>query len=809
LTAASAATRFGCRFLVAFALVALCPCEALATVVALHVHAAAPARPVPDLTPVSLSAGTAGPVADPLAANGFTSPSCSTASLYTQLSATAQRDCEVSGVDVAPVPLSNYAFDTNVDSGLGASFGDDVDSIVQDLLVTPVWTAVVWLVHVAVVALEWCYTIDLLAPKMLNAVVNALNNAERIFTQPWLGLALACAGIAFAWNGLIRRRVAETLGQALLMSAMIALGLWIIADPVGTVGAVSQLSDEAALGTIAATTTGDASHPVGSLDDALGGVFDSAITGPWCYLEFGDVDWCREPSQLDPQLERTGHALEQLYGAGATCHGPTPGLVECLPSGSAEQRTYAGTALALSAARTNGALFLALPANGLARNDLASQTSLPTLYGALCGSSDPTGCSGGTAPQAEFRTAEGTWPRAGGVLLIAIGAAGMLAMLGFIALRLLGAALAVLVYLLLAPLAVLAPAFGDSGRDTFRHWLTRLVGATLAKLVYSVMLGVTLLVVDLLTSVNGFGWWTQWLLISAFWWLAFEHRHRMLAFVVHERGEQASRLPLATRVRYGTQAVGSFKRAGRFFGHTAGASLSGAVDIWQQARGFPSEPGASPSPPPPPRARYRARANLAAQVERSLATVRATRFDSVAKAPALRDQLASLRARRERLTREEHVARGEGERGRRRAESLAMRRRAVDEQIARRNADLATIRRGRLLPRLADRRDQRRWSQQLDWAARSDPDDRRRPRDYSLLAGLAGLSPTDYERSSAAARRQARLEIDRQLAERRRWLGDARQSVWPRRRSALREGGGDTANIVLGRRARQFGSRAR
>jgi hypothetical protein len=757
-----------------------------------------------------MPAGTPGLVEDPLSANGFTSPSCTAGSLYAQLSATARTDCEVSGVAVAPVPLSNYAFDTNVQSGLGASFSDDVDSIVQDLLITPVWTAIVWLVHVVVVALEWCYTIDLLAPSMLNAIVSALNNTERIFTQPWLGLALALAGIAFAWNGLIRRRVAETLSQALLMSAMIALGLWIIADPVGTIGAVSQLSDQAALGTLAAATTGDASQPIGSLDDALGEVFDSAITGPWCYLEFGDVDWCRDQSDLDPQLKRTGHALEQLYRAGATCHGPTPGLVQCVPGGSAEQRTYAGTAIALSAARTNGALFLALPANGLARNDLASQTSLPTLYGTLCGGGNPSDCLGGTAPQAEFRTAEGTWPRAGGVLLIALGAAGMLAMLGFIALRLLGAALAVLVYLLLAPVAVLAPAFGDSGRDTFRHWLTRLIGAALAKLVYSVMLGVTLLVVDLLMSVNTFGWWTQWLLISAFWWLAFEHRHRMLSFVVHERGEQAGRLPLATRIRYGTQAIGSVRHASRFVGRTAVASLSVATDAWQQARDFPSEPGkAAPSSSlQPSRLRQEARAKLAGQVEHSLAPVRAARFDSRAESPALRDQLAALRDRRERLTREEHAARGQG--NRRRAESLATRRRVVEEQIALHGADLVAVRRGRLLPGLDARLEKRRRSQQLDRAARSQGGERGRPRDYGSLAGLAGLSPTDYGRSSASTRMQVRLEIDRQLAERGRWLDDTRGSFrlgWPR--SAHRDAGGDTANTVLRRRARQFGTRVR
>ena len=267
-----------------------------------------------------------------------------------QISVTARRDCEVSGVAVAPVPLSNYAFDTNISSGLDASFGDDIDTIVQELLLTPVWTALVWLIHVAVVALEWCYSIDLLAPSTLGPVSAALSGAERIFTTPWLGLALALASIAFVWHGVVRRRVTETLGQAALMAVMMSVGLWIIADPAGTVGALAQLADEAALGTVAVTAAGSPGQPVASLDDALGEVFDTAITGPWCYLEFGDVDWCRDPSQLDPRLEATALELERLYRAAATCHGAAPGLVQCAPGGSAQQRTFAGTVLALSAA---------------------------------------------------------------------------------------------------------------------------------------------------------------------------------------------------------------------------------------------------------------------------------------------------------------------------------------------------------------------------------------------------------------------------------------------------------------------------
>ena len=325
---------------------------------------------------MSLSTGTLGPVEDPLTANGFASPSCTTAQLFTQLDPAARRDCNISGDAVAPVPLSNYGLDTHIASGLDASFDEDLDSIIQGLLVTPVWTALVWLVHVVIVALEWCYSIDLLAPAIMGAVASAVGGAERIFTEPWLGLVLTLAGVGFAWNGLVRRRVAETLGQAALMLAMMAVGLWVIADPSGTVGSLSRLADQAALGTVSATATGSAAQPAGSLDGALGNVLDSTITAPWCFLEFGDVNWCRDPSQLDPSLVATAAKDSRLYAVGTTCGPSAPGLSQCVPSGSDQQRADASITLALSAARTNGALFLSLPAGGPSAQRLVKRNSV-------------------------------------------------------------------------------------------------------------------------------------------------------------------------------------------------------------------------------------------------------------------------------------------------------------------------------------------------------------------------------------------------------------------------------------------------
>ena len=103
--------------------------------------------------------------------------------------------------------------------------------------------------------------------------------------------------------------------------------------------------------------------------------------------------------------------------------------------------------------------------------------------------------------------------------------------MGFIAMRLLRqpAALFSLFYLLIAPGMVLAPALGDGGRALFRRWAGHLLGAVVSKLLFSFLLGVVLAVLGILASLHALGWWTQWLLMSAFWWGAYLRRHQALS----------------------------------------------------------------------------------------------------------------------------------------------------------------------------------------------------------------------------------------------------------------------------------------
>ena len=264
-------------------------------------------------------------------------------------------------------------------------------------------------------------------------------------------------------------------------------------------------------------------------------MFVAAIEVPWCYLEFGDVGWCREPSHLDPGLRAAALKIAAQQIAQLGCEPSSTVLAPCAPASAAQAAAVEHSSELLRSAQSNGALFLALPANGPARNSINQEGS---LLRTLCQSSEADSCRGPTAAQAEFRTPSGMLWRIGGVLAIAAGLLGMLLLLGFVAVRLLTAAVFSLLYLLLAPAMVLAPAFGDGGRSVFRRWAARL-------------LGVGRLQARLLVSAGhraggdrGPGGSPRARLVdavalmSAFWWGAYAHRNQVLGLAEGALGQQ-------------------------------------------------------------------------------------------------------------------------------------------------------------------------------------------------------------------------------------------------------------------------------
>lgn len=470
--------------------------------------------------------GAAPGASDPLVSNGLGSPLCRGVLGPGEMSALSAGHCETSGFVAAPAPTGDYGLDVHIDTGfLGLSQGT-VAAAVQDIVVAPIWMGVVWAVHALVVMLEWAFTIDLIDSAAAGGVGAALREMQAAITAPWLALVLAAAAVLAAYNGLIRRRVGDTVGKALITGAMMAGGLWVIADPAATVGALDAFANEASLGTLAVAARGSPATPGRTLGESMSSVYAFAVEGPWCYLEFGDVAWCRDTARLDPRLRVAGL---KIAAAELALIGCKPGLLApsgCAGAQSAQAQGLDRSARLLRGAQNNGDVFLALPANGPDRNSINQQGS---LLRTLCESSEATSCRGPTAAQAQFRTGGGTLPRLGGLLLIGAGVLGLLLLFGFIGLRLLAAALFSLLYLLLAPAMVLAPALGEAGRAAFRRWVAQLLGAVVSKLLFAFLLGVVLAVVGILSRLTALGWWTQWLLMSAFWWGAFSRRHQALS----------------------------------------------------------------------------------------------------------------------------------------------------------------------------------------------------------------------------------------------------------------------------------------
>jgi hypothetical protein len=710
-------------------------------------------------TDASSSASTSG--GDPLVENGLGSPLCGAQA--GELSASSQRNCETSGFEAAGAPTGDYALDVHIDTG---ALGFTMSTIEQDYVIGLVWMGLVWIVHTLIVALEWCFTLDLLNGSAMGGLERTLRDMQAAFTRPWLVLALALASIAAAYNGLIRRRVAETVGQAGLMLAMMACGLWVIFDPTGTIGALGRWIDEASVGTLGVVVEGTPARATRTLADSMGGLFAGVVGAPWCYLEFGDERWCVEPALLDKRLEAAALAIAAGAQSAGGCTEGTSSAAVCQALRGEQPRALAQSARLLRAARTNGELFLALPANAAARNSINDEAS---LLRALCGSNNATGCRGPTAPEAEFRTQGGTLARLGGLLLIALGALGMLLLLGFIALHLLGSELVGLLYLLLAPAAVITPALGDGGRAAFRSWAVRLLGAVTSKLVFSFLLGVVLLLTRTLLELYGLGWWTRWLLVSAMWWGSYLQRRRVLGFLHGERAQIARHDPIARRVQRQLESPLVALTATRWVRHRLATT-----------------------PPNVERRRTRARVDHArvrsapdVQATRLLTLEHAQAVADVGDAPRMEAELGEKGAQlqRVRVARERAAAAGDG----RRVALLAVRARRIEGEARAVQDRLSTAREtvadGRRVRRASGRRYTRAEVEErgrfLDAQAQLAPSARSRTlpgngsqavaprRDYTALAGLVGYESRQYERLDARLQRDARLKIDRELALRR------------------------------------------
>jgi hypothetical protein len=721
---------------------------------------------------------------DPLSSNGFTSPACRDGR---GLTATQAANCKASGSPATPEPIGHYQFDIHIDTPTFKVGVADVYLIIQNLVIQPIWMMALWLTHAVLVALAWCFHLDLFNQQTLGPIARALNNGRKLFTDPWLRVALAVASIWLTFVAVIQRRVGDGISRLLLMVVMMVFGLWIINHPFGSIGWLANTVQRASLGTVTAFSTGNVRQADTNFNTALQGIFANAIEKPYAYLEFGDVDWGTNPARRDSRLftdekirDAVGANYEWLVGwvcGNDALHCDFDRLAAALKARMAPDLARA------RAARTNAELFVVFPANGNARNSINDDKS---LYHTLCQPKDDNNCSGPTANQANFRKQGQTLPRLAGALLICAGLLGLVMLLVFLSYKLLTAALFSLFYLLFAPVMVVIVAFGEGGQKQFKQWLVRLLGAVLAKLLFAVLLGVVFLLVDVLGSMGSLGFWTQWFLIGVFYWMVWLHREEVMAFM-----------------RFGHRDLGEY-------GRSAAGGLLAAAMAWRMGKGAartaksvvaaPARAGTAIGRRGLEEFRARRSAREIDRGERQRASMNATaataaedRAEQVdrsleAELAGHREQAAPLTALRRRA---EHYrsaadrAREAGDRGgtqqleymRSKAEHrrAAMRR---DRPLTARSDEIvedaeAQIARTGSPFSDAQRRDRAAWlDRQVETPARTGSREQiaaGEARDYARLAALAqpGMTPAQYDALPAPRRDRINEQVDAQLERRR------------------------------------------
>jgi hypothetical protein len=471
---------------------------------------------------------------------GGTDPVCAHPA---DLSPQARTNCEGSGSPQSPFPAGNYTPDTHIDTGL-TDPGNDIESAIQNVIGL-LFGLFVTVIRAAVLAVSLAFGFDLFGSDHGQRIPHALSSMEHVFTLPWLPVAFAIGaivGIARWWG---QRQEGKAIGYWALMITCAILGLVITTDPQGTAGQLDSFANQAAMATLAGASDQNPAQPAASYSDATAGMWQQMVQTPWCAVEFGDTQWCT--SSIDHQTEQWRQDVQAHIAEADGNSDPLGGqlaaqVVQGCAKALAQHKSPAPCAASqqeqvrLRDARTNGELWLAFPSGDDARN---GKNDSWTLYHHLL-SDHPE--------LAQIRGTGGVVNRLGIVVLSAVGMVFFLLLLIYIAANLLLASLFFVVLLLLAPVMLLFPAFGESGRRAFWRWLGYAASALLAKVIYALYLGVLLFasaVVGGIGMQNG-GWLLEWILFAALWGLAFHYRGKLLALLSlgahheHHHGLQAA-----------------------------------------------------------------------------------------------------------------------------------------------------------------------------------------------------------------------------------------------------------------------------
>jgi type II secretory pathway pseudopilin PulG len=408
-------------------------------------------------------------------------------------------------------PLSAYTLDYHVDgpsAGFGGISTGDVPQMISQWLTSQIWAVLVWILKLVIDLFAWAFTLDLINGQhgALTPVGDAVRGIyQGVFGNTWVVAAITLAGIVAIWTGLAQRRYSETFASLAVSVACVVIALTLIFDPVGTIGLAAHWSRDMSGSFLAATNQGDVTDPASAKRQVSDHLWTTLVYRPWVVLEFGGLKHCVDTDRHDDH----GYPLPVAPN--------DPARDICRDHVRRDNTGHGGYA----------ARFLAQPVGSDARDkeyEVLRDGELPTpatpqfANGYIVDKTD--------SPAVDVQQAGGAYQRLALVVLIAVGAIGPVIVIGFFACAIVLAQVLALVIFGFAAVMALVGWIPGIGHDAFRAWLGKLGVALFINAIYSLGLGIVLVVSAALTSATatlGF-LWAFALQTAYFWALLIYHK---------------------------------------------------------------------------------------------------------------------------------------------------------------------------------------------------------------------------------------------------------------------------------------------
>ncbi len=426
-------------------------------------------------------------------------------------------------------PFTSYQLDQYFPAvSAGLFSGVDVSGVppmIAFFIAQVIWLITAFLANVVITLFAFAFNLDLVngngtpGSGALTPVASAIHNLyTNTFGAPWLVAAIVLAGCWAMWKALVQRRYTETAGALAVSLLYCVLAIGIVTQPQRTIAPASKLSNQLSTALLSLTSQGSISGEQQAKTAASNQLFSFLVLDPWTVLEFGGIEHCTTNSghsvavrplsgnaNQDAQLAAQLEAGTEVHAQGKTCIN--------------DRNKYASH-------------FLAYEFQSKERN--SEHEALEKGDTGDLPSSDP-GKRNGTyklgkadEPAAEAMGKGGQYQRMLLSIVILLGELGAFLLLGALALGVILAQLLLLLLLSFAPVALLIGIFPGRGHDFFRAWLSKLAGYLARKVIYSLILAVTLAVSQALAdATSNLGWLLAFALQATFLWMVFIQRERL------------------------------------------------------------------------------------------------------------------------------------------------------------------------------------------------------------------------------------------------------------------------------------------